>query len=73
MNLSNIEQKVTQGNWYSSAQSQSANYLLKCVTPMIFSQKAYQSRALEIAEEYERAIDANSLEKINDVMNKVLE
>jgi len=40
---------------------------------MIFSQKAYQSRALEIAEEYERAIDANSLEKINDVMNKVLE
>ncbi len=39
----------------------------------MFPQKLYQAHALEIAEEYEQAIDTNSLEKINKLLNKVLE
>ncbi len=46
---------------------------IKCVSPMTFSQKLYQSHALEIAEEFEQAIDANSLEKIKKILDKVLE
>ena len=40
---------------------------------MTFSQKLYQSHPLEIAEEFEQAIDANSLEKIKKILDKVLE
>lgn len=43
----------------------------KCVTPMTFSQKLYQSHELEIAEEFEQAIAANSLEKIKNLLDKV--
>jgi len=46
---------------------------IKCVSPINFSQKLYKSKELEIAEEYEQAIDANSLEKINKLLDKVLE
>ncbi len=46
---------------------------IKCVSPMTFSQKLYQSHPLEIAEEFEQAIDANSLEKIKKILDKVLE
>lgn len=45
---------------------------IKCVSSIV-PQKLYQSHALEIAEEYEQAIDANSLEKINKLLDKVLE
>ncbi len=48
---------------------------IKCVTPMTFSQKLYQSQAQEIdvAEEFEEALEANSLEKIKKLLDKVLE
>ena len=46
---------------------------IKCVRPMTFSQKLYQSAAQEIAEEFEQAIEANSLEKIKKLLDKVLE
>ena len=45
----------------------------KCVTPMTFSQKLYQSHEQEIAEEFEQAIEANSLEKLKKLLDKVLE
>jgi len=43
------------------------------LSPMTFSQKLYQSHALEIAEEFEQAIDANSLEKIKQLLDNVLD
>ncbi len=48
---------------------------IKCVTPMTFSQKLYQSEAqeLDVAEEFEQALEANSLEKIKKLLDKVLE
>ena len=45
----------------------------KCVSPMTFSQKLYQSAAQEIVEEFEQAIEANSLERIKNLLDKVLE
>lgn len=79
------KQVATQDDSYGSAQHQGAASCLinaepvsqvafehiKCVSPTIFPQKLYQSHA--IAEEYEQAIDANSLEKINKLFDKVLE
>ena len=44
---------------------------IKCVSPIV-PQKLYQSHALEIAEEYEQAIDANSLEKIKILLDKLV-
>lgn len=81
------KQVATQDDSYGSAQHQGAASCLisaesasqvafehiKCVSHTIFPQKLYQSHALEIAEEYEQAIDANSLEKINKLFDKVLE
>ncbi len=46
---------------------------IKCVSPMTFSQKLYQSHALVIAEELEQAIEENSLERINNLFDWVLE
>lgn len=46
---------------------------IKCVTPMIYSQKLYKFKEIEIAEEFEQAIDANSLEQINNLLNKLVE
>lgn len=45
----------------------------KCITPMTFSQKVYQFQEQEIAEEFEQAIEANSLEQIKKLLDKVLE
>lgn len=45
----------------------------KCVTPMVFSQKLYQSQESKIVEEFKQAIDANSVEKIKKVLDKVFE
>lgn len=87
--LKHIKHKevATQDDSHGSAQHQGAASCLinagtvshvafehiKGVSPTIFPQKLYQSHALEIAEEYEQAIDANSLEKINKLFDKVLE
>lgn len=46
---------------------------VKFESPMTFSQRLYQSQALEIAEEFEQAIEANSIERINRLLDKVLE
>ena len=43
----------------------------KCVIPMTFSQKLYQCQESKSVEEFKQAIDANSLEKIKKVLNKV--
>ena len=39
---------------------------------MIFSQKLYQFKELEIAEEFERAVEANSLEQINNLFDRLV-
>ena len=45
----------------------------KCVSPMTFYQKLYQKHELKIAEEFEQAVDDNSLEKVKLIFDKVLE
>jgi len=50
-----------------------ARQQIKCVSPKTFSQKLYQSNPLELAEEFERAIEANSLEEIKNLLEKFLE
>ena len=57
----------------ASSNKQVAVDRIECVTPMTFSQKLYQSHALEIAEEFEQALGDNSLEKIKTLLDKVLE
>lgn len=57
----------------SSPTNQAPLEQIKRVSPVTFSQKLYQSHALEIAEELEQAINANSLEKIKNLLDKVLE
>ncbi len=46
---------------------------VKCKSYVTFSSKLYQTQALEIAEELEQAIEANSIERINKLFDKVLE
>ena len=53
--------------------TQVASQHIKCVSPMISSQKLYKYKELEIAEEFEQAIEANSLEQINNLLNKLVE
>jgi len=55
------------------ANNQVARQQIKCVSPKTFSQKLYQSNPLELAEEFERAIEANSLEEIKNLLEKFLE
>ncbi len=78
----NIKQVRTQDNARARAElpevkassnNQVASDQIECVSPMTFSQKLYQSHALEIAEEFEQALGANSLEKIKKLLDKVLE
>lgn len=73
MKARDVHQQVTQDNSFGSAQVSLANQHITCVIPMTFSQKLYQSHPLEIAEEYEQALEANSLHKINILFSKVLE
>ncbi len=54
------------------ANNQVAFQQIKCVTPMTFSQKLYQSKLLEIAEEFDHAIDANSLEEMKNLLDKLV-
>lgn len=46
---------------------------IKCISPVSSSQKLYKYKELELAEEFEQAIDANSLEQINNLLNKLVE
>lgn len=73
MKASDIQQKVTQDNSHGSAQGSLPSQHIKCVSPMTFSQKLYQTDELEIAEELEQALEANSLEKLKILLDKVLE
>ena len=72
MKSSNIEQVLTQDLNHGSAQLPLAGRYKKRVSPRTLAPKLYQSHALEIAEEYEQAIDANSLEKINILLDKLV-
>lgn len=87
VSISDLEQEVpeddSQGSTQGSAGGSSAakqqaqlplaNQQIKCVIPMTFSQKFYQSHELEIAEEFEQALAANSIEKIKTLLDKILE
>lgn len=44
-----------------------------CISPRTFSQKLYQSHALEIVEEFEQALESQSLVRIKELLDKVLE
>lgn len=57
----------------SKPKSQMAFEHIKCVSPMTFSRKLHQSHAREIAEKLEQAINANSLEEIKELLDKVIE
>ncbi len=39
---------------------------------MAFSQKLHQSEVIEIAEEYEQATEADALEKLKSLLNKLV-
>ena len=73
MKSSDIEQVVNQNNSQGCAQLPLGNQDIKCISPMTFSQKRYQFHELEIAEEYEQAIDANSLERIKNLLDKLVD
>ena len=73
MKSSNIEQPVTHNHSRSSDPQALASQQRKLPNHLAFSPKFYQSHELEIAEEYEQAVEANSLEQITMLLNKVLE
>lgn len=73
VNAEKPEQKMPKDNTQSCVQPSQVNQQIKRVSPMTFSQKFYQSHELEIAAEFEQAIDANSLEKIKNLLDKILE
>ncbi len=64
---------VTQDASNSSTQLPLPSQQIKSLSSITFSQKFYQSHAIAIAEEYNQAIDANCLETINILFNKVLD
>ena len=60
------------------ANTQTAFEQRKCTSPRTFSQKlyqlpSYQFHALEIAEEFEQALESQSLSKIKELLDKILE
>lgn len=55
------------------ANTQTAFEHRRCITPRTFSQKLYQSHALEIAEELEQALESQSLARIKELLDKVFE
>ncbi len=52
---------------------QAVNQQVKCVSLMTFSQKLYQAKKLEIAKKYEQPTDTNSLEQIQNLVDKLVE
>ena len=69
---SNENLKSTSNDSYGSTHIPPANQQ-KRLGQIVFSQKLYKSHALEIAAEYEQALEDNSLEKIKILLDKVLE
>lgn len=72
MKSSVIQQAVTQDLHHGSAQLPLASRRKKRVSPGTLAAQLYQSHALEIAEEYEQALEANSLEKIKILLDKLV-
>lgn len=70
---SKFKQTANQENKHDSNQQPSTNQPLKSLDSMTFSQNFFQAQEIEIAEEYEQAIEANSLEKIEQLLDKVIE
>lgn len=50
-----------------------ASQQIKCISPVSSWQKLSEYKELELAEEFEQAIEANSLEQINNLLNKLVE
>lgn len=69
--VSNIEQAVTQDQSCRATEPLQDQHI-KCVSPMTFSQKLYKYNALEVAQEYEQAIEENSLEKVKKLLDKLV-
>ena len=72
MEVSNINQVTTHNQTYSIAGIGQAKQHIRCVSLMTFSQKLYKHNALEIAQEYEQAIEENSLEKIKNLLDRLV-
>lgn len=73
VNTRQIEQQVPEDDDRDITQPPLASQPISRVSPMTFSQKFYQSHELEIAEEFEQALENNSLGKIKDILDKILE
>lgn len=72
MKSSNIEQGVTQDLHHDSVQLPLSSQHIKPVDSMTLSQKLYQCKVIEIAAEYEQATEADSLEKMKNLLNKLV-
>ena len=72
MESSNSEQGVTQDLHHNSVQQSLTSQSIKPVSPMTFSQKLDQCKVIEIAEEYEQTTEADSLEKLKGLLNKLI-
>ena len=71
MEVSNINQVTTHNQTNSIAGIGQAKRHIRCVSPTTFSQKLYKYN-VEIAQEYEQAIEDNSLAKIKNLLNKLV-
>lgn len=58
---------------HATSSSHIANHYINSESPTKLSQHLYKSKELEIAEKYEQALDANSLEGINKLFDAVLD
>lgn len=74
-----LGQGSAQGSYIPICNSQVAGQLIKCVSPITFSQKLYQFNALnltvqEIANQnYEQALtEANSLEEVKELLQRII-
>jgi len=73
VNAEDPEQGVPEDEGQGATPTPPADDQIKRITPKTFSQKFYQSHELEIAEEFEQALAANSLERIKELLDKILE
>lgn len=55
------------------ANTQTAFEQRKCTSPRTFSQKLYQFHVLEIAKEFEQAVESQSLSRIKELLDKIIE
>lgn len=68
--LQNISRFIS---YEATPSTELASQHIKCISPVSSWQKLYKYKELELAEEFEQAIDANSLEQINNLLNKLVE